>query len=40
MDLETIQTIIQGAILVTVVYMAAKTTGGGDKPKDPPTTDR
>ncbi|MGN6212671.1 hypothetical protein [Parafilimonas sp.] len=39
MDQTTIQTIIQGAILITVVYIAAKTTGGGDKPKNPPTTD-
>ncbi len=36
MDLATVQTIIQGGILVTVIYIAAKTTGGGTKPKDPP----
>ena len=30
MDVATIQTIIQGGILVTVVYIAAKTSTGGN----------
>ncbi len=40
MDQTTIQTIIQGGILVTVIYIAAKTTGGGSKPQDPPDPDK
>lgn len=34
MDQTTIQTILQGGILVTVVYIALKTTGPVTKPPD------
>jgi hypothetical protein len=43
MDQGTVQTIIQGGILVTVIYIAgkvtyiAKTAGGGTKPPPPDT---